>query len=660
MTPAEEPELALTPPESGGEEQVESGELPDWLAGLRSTATPVAVEPAVPAFTAEPDVTADAELPAWLSDMTPAEEPELALTPPESGGEEQVESGELPDWLAGLRSTATPVAVEPAVPAFTAEPDVTADAELPAWLSDMTPAEEPERDQTDVFVVPGSYAEDVGGLEEAPAPEWSPESDSEESAARVSPFRTEKEPPEREEAVFSTPEPKSVGLPPQPEERKPVAEPAAAREAVEQIEIPVWLQTLGPTPAVGSVTEPAVDTGNLEQVDMPSWLRHLKPPGTSPLPSERAPSLEEWAGSQAGASELDRAEIPSWVQDLRPSGDAHETSSLAFRAEPPAEVEAEGLLAGLRDVLPALSLIDVPADFQIRSLAAVPSNVVRDGHLWQELLERPLNEEQTLIQPRAKPGWGWVVIRVGVFVLLSLVVLAAILDFLPPTFTQLLAQPPPPAVARLQATVADLQPGDTVILALEYGPAEMAEMTHLTEALLSQLVEREVRVLAVSTLSTGEPLIQMELDWARTQIMEDEARELINVGYLPGGSAAVAQFLTNLESPDLLLVLSARPARLRWWLEQNALLATQKTPVGIGSSAALGPLAKAYFDLPLAQGGMVGLAGATAYWQVRGLPAYESTLRMNALMLTQWLTAGLLVVGAGYYLIVDRKGRAAE
>ncbi|MCD4738079.1 MAG: hypothetical protein K8R89_02315, partial [Anaerolineae bacterium] len=627
-------------------------------------------EPAVSPSLTEPDLAADAELPAWLADAVPAVEPELALTPPElaltppePGVEEETEAGELPAWLAEMQVEG---GEEPAVSSSLTEPDLAADAALPGWIVDAAPVAEPARDQADSFVDFESPSEDADGLEEADVPEWLSGLaglDSEESDAGVTPLGVEEEPPEREEAVFSTPEPKNVEFLPQPEEHKPVAEsPVAEAEAAEQAEIPAWLQELGPipTPVPESITEPAGSAENLEPVDMPTWLRDLKPPGTGPLPSKRAKSLEEWAASDAVTSELDQAEIPTWVQDLRPSGDVRETSSLTFRAEPPVEMEDEGLLAGLRDVLPALSLVDVPDGFQIRSLAAVPSSVVRDGHLWQALLERPPDEEQAVIQSSSKPGWGRAVIRVGVLVLLVLVVLAAILDSLPPTFTQLIAQPPPPEVERLQATVANLQPGDTVILALEYGPAEAAEMTHLTEALLSQLVEREVRVVAVSTLPTGEPLIQIELDWARTQIMEDEVRELVNAGYLPGGSAAVAQFLTDLESPDLLLILSARPARLRWWLEQNALLATDRTPVGVGSSAALGPLAQAYFDLPMVQGGMVGLAGAAAYWQMRGLPAKDIILRMNALVLTQWLTAGVLVVGAGYYLIADRKGRAAE
>ncbi|MEA3308928.1 MAG: zinc-ribbon domain-containing protein [Chloroflexota bacterium] len=633
-------------------------DLTDWLGD----ATPVAApEPVAP----EPHVEEeDEELPDWLAGLQPDAEPAESQDP--MAPDLMADDEELPDWLGG----ATPVAApEPVAP----EPHVEEeDEELPDWLAGLPPVEESEASGLgDVFVEVEAPADIPAGLEETDdVPEWLTGIAAEkDDKSKAEPFAVKEEPSGQDEAIFKPSEPENVEPAVQPEEVQGVAAPLQVEaDLLERTEIPVWLQTLGPTPVEGLNRElpqkdiplaaPPENTENLTQADLPSWLHDLKPPGTEPLVAERTKSLEEWAASTSDAGDLDRAEIPAWVQDLRPSGDARETTALTFREEPLVEMEAEeeGLLAGLRSVLPAFPGVDVPDDFVVQPSATVPARVDKDAKLWQELLERPHGEEHTVIQARTKSGWGSSVIRVGVFVLLSLTVLVAILGFLPAGFTQWVAQTPPPAVQQLQTTVASLEPGDTVILALEYGPAEMAEMTHLTEALLSQLLEREVRVVAVSTLPTGEPLIQAELDWAKTQIMEDETRELVNTGYLPGGSTAVAQFLADSQSPDLLLVLSARPERLQWWLEQNALL-TAAVPMGIGASAALGPLAKPYFDLPAARGGMVGLAGAVAYWQARDLPAEEMALRMNALVLTQWLAAGLLVVGAGYYLVADRKGR---
>ena len=642
------------------EEHGAGDEMPDWLSTL-DVEEPSAAEE-TPGTTAahkldevevETVPTEADELPDWLAEAAPTEEVESAAVE-EPDTEERGAGDEMPDWLSTL-DVEEPSAAEES-PGTTAahEPDeVEAGAapteadELPDWLADIEPDdEEPEE----------SLAASAELEEVEVGPQRALKSDSDDLAA-AAPSEVTEEPLEEGEAAPFAPESEEV-----PGEEEGYS--AVEQEAVEQTEIPAWLQTLGPTPAVGkkeesvAVETPAVEQEeqgeDLEKADMPSWLRDLQPSGTGPLPSDRVKSLEEWAKTTEAETDLDRAEIPSWVQDLRPSGDAQETSTLSFIETPQPEAESEGLLSGLQSVLPAFPGIDVPEDYEIQYQGSLPSSVVKDAQLWQNILEQPHGEEHIVAQAREKPGLGRIITRVTVFVLLTLVILTSILGLVPPALTQLIPRPVTPAVKQLHSSVASLASEDSVILVLEYGPAEAAEMTHLTKALLSQLVEREVTVVAVSTIPTGQAMIQMSLDWAEAQLMEDESRELINSGYLPGGSPAVAQFLTKSKA-DLLLVLSARPARLRWWMEQNALLGDNKMPIGFGTSAALGPFAKPYFDLPAAAGGMVGLVDATAYGQLHGELAVEGVLRMNALVLTQWLIAGLLLVGAIYYLIADRK-----
>jgi hypothetical protein len=218
--------------------------------------------------------------------------------------------------------------------------------------------------------------------------------------------------------------------------------------------------------------------------------------------------------------------------------------------------------------------------------------------------------------------------------------------------------PPLQDAAPLQAAIEALQPGDTVVVAVEFGTAEAGEMNHVATALLAHLRDRQVRVIAASTLPEGPGLIHYQASRLQTpDLILDEA------GYLPAADSGVAQFLArdDVQQAKLVLVLAARPERLRWWLEQNA-AAPRSLPLGVGMNAATGPLMIPYLKTAGVQGWISGLAGVMAYSTERGIPLAQGETAtgrlLQALTLTQWVAAGLLLVGALYYL-PKRKKRTA-
>ena len=156
-------------------------------------------------------------------------------------------------------------------------------------------------------------------------------------------------------------------------------------------------------------------------------------------------------------------------------------------------------------------------------------------------------------------------------------------------------------------------------------------------------------------------MIQTWLDWAETRYQPAEG-SLVNGGYLPGKSGGIAQFLElspETQRAALLLVLAARTGPPRWWVEQNAVAGSRALPMGVGLSSAVGPRMRPYLDVYGVQGWLIGLPGTAAYWQARGAPPNDGlTRRLDALLLTQWVAAGLLLAGAAYYLTVGKKGAA--
>jgi hypothetical protein len=192
-----------------------------------------------------------------------------ASEPPAAIERAQSSAEELPDWLQVVQSSATGAADTDIA---TGAADHAAPDEVPAWLSEISPADQsaqPRKPQTDELL-----------------PEWA-------------------------RRLRTTPE---------------VAQPSAAEEE----EVPAWLKTLGATghlpaeeetPAapseetppwaanLGATAEPAA----AEEEELPEWLQEPPSPYFSAAPSEtpQPPAIQ---------AQPDAEDMPDWLRDLRPSG----------------------------------------------------------------------------------------------------------------------------------------------------------------------------------------------------------------------------------------------------------------------------------------------------------------------------------------------------
>jgi len=588
-------------------EPTKQAEFPDWLQ-----------EPEAPPMKPAPE---SEQVPDWLEEMEPpaAEaEPDEEAFPAELAPEPEV-----PDWLREMPSPAAEAELEEAPPeAEIPEPEV------PDWLREMPLPDEPSAEPAE-FPSPIDKAAPEEAFPEEPdagladVPDWLREMEPVDMEPTEAPPPTIEAAPEE---IFA-PEPETpdrLGEIPSPEAQEGEADEEAlfADLAPEPAEIPDWLQELG-TP----------------EEEVPIVL---------PLPAELAEGLAH-------------AEIPGWLEALRPRP---VTDEAAIEEEPE---ETEGLLKGLRGLLSPASAIET-LTIQARTLPAESSEAsLARAQLLQGLLFQPVEEPQPEARQRR--------VRIGelaqrLLVLTALLVVVGVLlapwmvnDV--PTLTRPAGSPEASGrigFQRLQSmhdAIQDVSAGGTVLVAFEYGPAEADELNLVAEPILRHVLDQGAHVSAVSTRPEGLTIAAGLL----SGIVESggsytETQYSVSDNYRPGGATGVSQLLAEAGThPRLLLVLTAQPAPLRWWVEQTD-ARPGTPPIVAGVSAILESTASPYLDANAGQleGAVHGLSGAAAYEKLHGARG-QATQRLDILAAGHLVMVGLMIIGAILHTIGGFRGR---
>jgi hypothetical protein len=318
---------------------------------------------------------------------------------------------------------------------------------------------------------------------------------------------------------------------------------------------------------------------------------------------------------------LARAAIPDWLEALRPHPEA---TAPAAEAEP---VEAEGLLRGMRGALAPISAFQVPTIRESTGPSEISRVSLARAQLLQSLLPRPVEALQPQVRKRG--------VSMGERVQRWLDV---------PTLTQPATSP---GVSRLYDAIKGVSAQDTILVAFEYGPSEADELNLVAEPILRHILDQGAHISVVSTrperLAVAEGMLST-IEAPKEQYMQR---------YRPGDAAGVSQLLTEAGvHPTLILVLTAQPGPLRWWVEQARALYGDTIPVAAGVSAALEPAASPYLDVSARQieGAINGLRGAAAYETLRDSPG-RVTQRLNALAVGHLAIVGLMILGASLYAL---------
>ncbi len=610
-TPPAPPSVPVEPPPPS------QGDIHEWLANLRA-APPVEEE--LPPVTTEA-----AEEPPWLKDLRAQSE-----SPPLPKEEE-------PPWLKDLRAQSVP-----------AEPPPLPKEEEPSWLNILgappPPVEPPplpkEEEPTWVRELETEAAPRVEAMPSTPAPEvevpdWLKEYE----------FQTAAEPRE----TIAAQEPA-------------IGEPATESLQMTEAELPAWLKEYefqtaaepretiaAQEPAIG---EPAPEPLQTTELEPPAWPTTAAP--KEPVEEEEAPEWLRFAtpseqaakkpeeGLKPAEPEIQPAlpqEIPQWVASLKPSEEVPPPPPMRFEDEP---AEASGPLAGLHGVLPLAMAMAEP---HAMPKTGEPAERKNGAHFFDAILTAPAAESTITAREKARRVWT---IRPLVYALLMFAVIIPFL--LPRNLAGSTLQISGTSAAEFYDILQALPNNATVLLAFDYDPSLSSEMNLQASAIARHLIQRRIKIIALSTLETGPQIAQRVLNSAVTGANNYRyGTNYLNMGYLPGHEAGLAQlaakglpadardFVQNqnlkqfpvtaniktLRDVALVIELAGSEEPLKMWMEQVQARANARIAAGV--SAAVEPKARAYRDAKQLVALMSGLIGAAQYEILSNQPGLAAT-----------------------------------
>lgn len=596
------------------EEALEPAEIPDWLNETGSVSEGSQISRRLEGLS--PD-----EASEEAADSTNIHEEQQDLTIPEGAAPENeaspvedesaLEPADIPDWLSDLRNEQRDTFARSGEELSTSERQSETRKEREQLQAEELPAEQPKLEE-----LPEWLQETIGSAAEAEAPF---ERDEAASASE--------EPPDRPEEAPTTEEAPRPSKPP-PEKAEPVGTPEWLQDVGEDQE-----ETLPEEPAVAFTETPP------ETFDPPEWLRDLM--------EEESPAEEEPSPFSARAMFTDEessgtprpADIPHWLRDLKPSEvEPEETPEI-----PP---ETEGLLKGLRGLIPPSPGIEAPASYQFQSTDGTTEASQARAELLQSLLGQPHSRSRPELEKK-HPDIGRRVERwvVTVVLLVSVVgmLLAPVFGNEIPRLTQPVAAS---GAAKLYEIVNGLDAGDNVLVAFDYGPPEADELDAVTEPVIEHLIDSGGHLSIVSTRPDAPPVAA-----ALMNKVTDAKEQYTLLGYRPGGGIAVSHLLAATDQrPKLLVILTSRPGPLLRWVEQVHARYGDQIQVAAVTSALLEPVTSPYLDANAEQLGAAihGFREAASYEALQGRPG-EATRQLDTLAVGHVTIVTLMVVGAAIY-----------
>jgi hypothetical protein len=268
--------------------------------------------------------------------------------------------------------------------------------------------------------------------------------------------------------------------------------------------------------------------------------------------------------------------------------------------------------------------------------------------------------------------------------LYAALVIAVLLPFLVPGEWSGATIPLSPSTAAFYQAVAALKPGTPVILAFDYDSSARSELDVQAQAVTAHLMQRGVRLIAVSLQPQGPALANEVLLRAAPGQNYRPGDDYTNLGYLPGGSAALARLGASVQSAasgsppgsggpitgtvmqgvrgvdtvGAVVVFAADEASVLLWITQ--IQARYKVPLLVGVSATAAAQLQPYVSNGQVQGLLSGLPGAAEYELLLNQPG-----RAVKMLDAQSLAHGVLVIAIllgnlGYIVTSVRRKRSAS
>ncbi|MEA5077181.1 MAG: hypothetical protein VB013_01305 [Anaerolineaceae bacterium] len=677
----------------------------NWLDSFRDVSAPQKEEPAAQPVPEPP--TNEDEVPDWLARirLREQEQRQQQIEENPSAGESEEDT---PDWLKEIQAGKSlagekPASETPVTPDPKQHKKDTSSLDNDDWLKSLSDWQEP--------------AAEAPLQEETPAPAGK---QPEESAFSVAPKATPldatdadwlKEFIEEPQASDSRsiPEPVQAEPPTEAENVEPEAtvpeslfptQQEPEQTAIEDAE-PDWLsdfKALNPEADLASqvipparqddTVKPAFDDSTLM-----NWMSGQQPHTDEPLPevadqqanaaspveadspaqetlyaeeaapTEKLPSNEETPAapfeSEADGS-IAKASLPPWLQALRP---AKKTQS-----EKTQELNPQNPLAGIEGTLlqeniqqfytkPQTYTESLEITDAQKKRAATLQKMVQPYH-WDE------EEETEKASPRT-----WILRLIVSLLLLVAAVLPPMLKGLPVALPNLY----PAEVVDMYNGINGLAPGTPVLVAADFDGSLYGELSLSSKAVLEHLMKRNLPIVSLSTTPTGSTLLQSLLKEAAARQTAYPLTNLVNFGYLPGGSMGLQalaadpvsalpkdvnlsvpwseeplQAVKKLSDLGAVLVITENADTARFWVEQVQ-PSLGATPLYVIISAQSAPLIQPYYDSKQINGYLAGLNAGTVYELLdanpgtasASYPAYQISLLIVTLMI---LIAGIVVL----------------
>lgn len=604
-----------------------TGHIPDWLT-IDSNVSPPKAEPE-----------SGSEISNWLAGLEQQSSlPQEETTPPAAG--------ETPDWLKAFEQETLPQE----------ETTPPANGETPEWLKAFEQETLPQEETT-----PPAAGETPDWLKEFKQPDNAVAAEETKNSS----YKTDWFSQLSAEPVATGEENRAVESP---------EEPAIAPEAGET-----------ETTQTGSITSPIPYEEIIPTLDSPAFTLEtgdLQPPGESSPPfvglaAADWPPEEEPAGMQAEPvpEGLAPANLPGWLQAMRPIEAVMGEQVLPVDED---QIEKTGPLAGLPGVLPSENLVTQYRKPPVYSSRLLVSERQR-AH--SDILENLVGEAS---KPQAVQKENLDVPRTIVRLVLGLILMFAIL------FPILIAAPTnetPGLVTTLDSLmfsnqVESLQPGQTVLLAIDYEPGYSGEMRFAASGVIQRLLQKQVNLALISTIPAGPVLAEDLLARSAEKLQKIDtlpenalSEQVINLGYLPGGissllelatsprQAAVSTFSVSAEArspwdhPALsgvnslqdfaaVLVITDSIDTGRAWIEQTV-PSLGDSPLLMVASAQASPLLQPYVETGQVKALLSGLVGGMAYERLAGVAgspaAYWNAYRYALYVGVAFILSGVIL-----------------
>ena len=370
---------------------------------------------------------------------------------------------------------------------------------------------------------------------------------------------------------------------------------------------------------------------------------------------------------------LEPAALPAWLQSMLPDKKDNSNQSTPTVRPSSGVREENGPLAGIEGVLQGEEL----ARYYSKPQAYSGSLKITDSQMERSKILKVIADKEQWVDEGVehKPrSFHWVLRLIVAVLLLGAVFAPMFLKNLPAIQPSLYPQ----SVINTYDTVNGLKAGKPVLIAADFDSSLYGEMNWSMQPLLSHLMSRNVPIAFLSTNSVGTTLMERTLARVEIDNLSYPADQLVNLGYLPGGSIGMQNFARNpreampttasitpawgansplnavkkLSDFGAVLVVTENPDTVRYWIEQvtNSL---GNTPLLVIISAQAAPLVAPYYDSGQITGYLSGLYSAASYETLLGSPqiASQSLASYQAALIVVIL---IILVGGIVSLIMVR------